>query len=122
MGMKERDGQMVAQSIPNIKKRTLWNVEPGSAVSTHGLLSYGLRTSNGCKHGTVKCGDKEWACYDYQTDAWSYVNSVESFWHLFKHQCAARLSTPRASTWTGIGTSLRSGRTIAQRRRRSLIC
>lgn len=47
---------MKAQIIPNVKKDTLRdvvldNVEPGSIVSTDELVSYGLLTGDGYKHG-----------------------------------------------------------------------
>tara|TARA_R110002167_G_scaffold68149_2_gene192594 strand:+ start:540 stop:1220 length:681 start_codon:yes stop_codon:yes gene_type:complete len=58
MGMKEREGRIVAETIPNVKKETLRNitlrnVEPGSTVSTDELTSNGLLTPVGYKHGTV---------------------------------------------------------------------
>jgi transposase-like protein len=89
LGMKERDGRMVAETIPNIKKDTLRevvtrNVEPGSIVSTDELMSYGLLTGDGYKHGVVSHGAKEWSYYDYRHNAWHHTNHVESFWKLFK--------------------------------------
>jgi transposase len=56
MGMAERGGKIAAQVIPDIKKATLRgvvldNVEPGSIVSTDELMSYGLLTGDGYKHG-----------------------------------------------------------------------
>jgi transposase len=35
------------------------NVEPGSIVSTDELMSYGLLTGDGYKHGMVKHGSME---------------------------------------------------------------
>ena len=72
MGMKERGGRMVAEIVPDVQKATLrdvtlQNVEPGSTVSTDELVSYGLLTGDGYKHGTVKHGAKEYAYYDYRT-------------------------------------------------------
>jgi transposase len=90
MGLKERDGRMQAEVIPNIKKDTLRgvvtrNVEPGSVVSTDELMSYGLLEGDGFKHGTVKHGAGEFAYYDYRHDATHHTNNVESFWRLFKN-------------------------------------
>ena len=89
MGVIERGGRMVAEVIPNVKKDTLRkvvldNVEPGSFVSTDELVSYGLLTSDGFEHGTVKHGAKEYAHYDYRSGQNFHVNTVEGFWRLFK--------------------------------------
>ena len=89
MGLKERDGRMTTEVIPNVKKDTLrgvvlQNVEPGSVVSTDELMSYGLLEGDGYKHGTVKHGAKEWSYYDYRHGATHHTNHVESFWKLFK--------------------------------------
>ncbi len=94
MGLKERDGRMTTQIIPNVKMSTLRNVtlrnvEPGSTVSTDELMSYGLLTGDGYKHGSVKHGAKEYSRYDYRTDAVHHVNHVESFWRLFKKSVAS---------------------------------
>lgn len=88
-GMKEREGRMTTEIIPNVKKvtlrdATLRNVEAGSTVSTDELMSYGLLDDDGYKHGMVKHGAKEWSYYDYRHDAFHHVNHVESFWKLFK--------------------------------------
>ena len=90
MAMKEREGRLQTEVIPNVKKATLRdvvlrNVAPGSTVSTDELMSYGLLTGDGYKHGMVKHGAKEWSYYDYRHDAVHNTNSVESFWKLFKH-------------------------------------
>lgn len=89
MGLKERDGRLTTEVIPNVKKDTLRgvvlnNVEKGAIVSTDELMSYGLLEGDGYKHGSVKHGEKEWAYYDYRHDATHHTNSVESFWKLFK--------------------------------------
>jgi len=94
MGLKEREGRMSAKVIPNVRKDTLRgvvleNVEPGTIVSTDELMSYGLLDGDGYMHGTVKHGAKEWAYYDYRTDAVHHVNNVESFWRLFKKSIAS---------------------------------
>jgi hypothetical protein len=84
--MVERDGRMVAQVIPDVRKETLRNVvlenvEPGS---TDELISYGLLTDDGFIHGAVKHSAKEWSYYDYRTGQTFHTNSVEDFWRLFK--------------------------------------
>ncbi|MGH7091357.1 MAG: IS1595 family transposase [Stellaceae bacterium] len=88
-GMKEREGRMVANIIPNVKMATLRDevlrkVAEGSTVSTDELLSYGLLDADGYTHGTVRHGAKEYAYYDYRHGVTHHVNHVESFWHLFK--------------------------------------
>ena len=88
-GMKEREGRMATEIIPNVKKQTLRgatlrNVEPGSVVSTDELMSYGLLTGDGYTHGQVKHGAKEFAYYDYRHDVTHHTNHVENFWRLFK--------------------------------------
>ena len=90
MGVHERGGKMHAEAIPNVGKDTLKEVvtrtvEPGSVVSTDELVSYGLLTGDGYKHGQVKHGAKEWAYYDYRHDATHHTNNVENFWRLFKN-------------------------------------
>ena len=89
MGLKERGGKLTTQVIPDVKKDTLRavvldNVEPGAAVSTDELYSYGLLSGDGYKHGAVKHGAKEWSYYDYRTRETHHTNHVESFWKLFK--------------------------------------
>lgn len=94
MGLKERGGKLTTQVIPNVKKDTLRgvvleNVEPGAAVSTDELYSYGLLTGDGYRHGAVKHGAKEWAYFDYRTGETHHTNHVESFWKLFKKSVAS---------------------------------
>jgi transposase len=89
MGLKQRDGRLKTEVIPNVKKDTLRgvvlnNVEKGATVSTEALMSYGLLTGGGYKHGSVKHGEKEWSYYDCRHKATHHLNHVESFWRLFK--------------------------------------
>jgi transposase-like protein len=89
MGMKERGGDLRTAIIPNVKKSTLRdvtlrNVKPGSAVSTDELMSYGLLTDDGYRHGTVTHSEKDWSHYDWNTRETHSTNHVESFWKLFK--------------------------------------
>lgn len=90
MGLKQRDGAIQTEVIPNVKKVTLRKVvndrvEKGATVSTDELMSYGLLTDDGYKHGLVTHSEKDWAHYDYQIDANVSTNGVESFWSLFKN-------------------------------------
>lgn len=88
-GMAQRDGRIVTETIPNVKKATLReailrNVERGTIVSTDELINYSLLKDDGYKHGVVTHGRKEWRYYDYRHKAWHHTNSVEGFWKLFK--------------------------------------
>ena len=90
VGMKEREGDIRAQAVPDAKKDTLRslvtdNVQPGAIVSTDEFVSYGLLTPDGYQHGVVKHGVKEFAYYDYRHKAVHHTNGVESFWKLFKN-------------------------------------
>ena len=49
------------------------------------LMSYGLLTGDGYKHGQVKHSEKDWAHYDYRLREVVSTNQVENFWRLFKH-------------------------------------
>lgn len=93
-GMKEREGRMNTEVVPNVRKATLRgatvrNVEPGSIVSTDELMSYGLLDDDGYRHGRVKHGAKEYAYYDSREDVVHHVNSVEAFWRVFKKSVAS---------------------------------
>lgn len=109
MGLAERGGKIAAQVIPDIKKATLRGVvldkvEAGSIVSTDELMSYGLLTGDGYKHGTVNHGQKEWSYYDYRHDAVHNTNRVESFWRLFKKSIASthiHISAKHAERYLG---------------------
>ena len=94
MGVKEREGRMIAGKIPNIRKDTLRTVvlntvEPGAIVSTDELMSYGLLELDGYQHGTVRHGAREYARYDQTTGVLHHVNHVESFWRVFKKSVAS---------------------------------
>lgn len=94
VGMKERDGMMQTEIIPQNNTYLLHdvitsNVEPGSIVSTDENNAYSLLKKEGYSHGTVKHMAKEWAKVDPQTGINHHVNSVESFWRLFKRSIAS---------------------------------
>ena len=78
-GMLDRDGDVMANVVPNVRKRTLQafiaeNVEPGSTVHTDELKSYGGLAKIGYAHRTVNHGAGEYvrgSCH---------VNGIEGFW------------------------------------------
>ena len=93
-GMKEREGRMTTEIVPNVRKTTLRdatlrNVEPGSIVSTDELMSYGLLADDKYQHGQVKHSAKEYAWHDHRAGVTHHVNHVESFWRLFKKSVAS---------------------------------
>lgn len=87
LSLAERGGAIQASVIPDVRKATLrenmiGHIEPGSTVSTDELMSYGLLSSDGFDHGTVRHGRKEYA---REVNGVSHhVNRVEGFWRLFK--------------------------------------
>jgi transposase-like protein len=94
MGLKEREGRMQAEVIPNVQKATLRevvarSVEPGSIVSTDELMSYGLLKGDGFTHGAVKHGAREYEHFDEEHGVSHHTNNVESFWRLFKKSIAS---------------------------------
>ena len=83
-GIKERGGRIAVEAIPDEQSRTLRrmfarHVAEGATVSTDEHVSYGLLSADGYKHGTVKHADYEFVRGEH------HVNSVESFWNLFKN-------------------------------------
>jgi len=88
VGLVERKGRMVARVVPNAKTETLRpivheNVAPGATVSTDELLSYGLLSKDGCRHGRVNHKRGEYARYVCKSVTF-HTNTVEGFWRLFK--------------------------------------
>jgi len=89
MGLKERDGRLQTEVIPNAQMKTLRDVvtrsiEPGAIVSTDQWAAYNLLLGDGFKHGSVNHAAKEWASYDADLEVTHHTNSVENFWRLFK--------------------------------------
>ena len=83
-GKVERDGDVMAKVVPDVKRRTLEpiireNVEEGSTVHTHELRSYLSLTKAGYTHWTVKHSEGEYV------DGDSHVNAVEGFWSRLKN-------------------------------------
>lgn len=90
VGMKERGGLIQAEVVENTKFGMLYrvvteNVERGSIVSTDENNSYNLLTEEGYVLGSVKHSKKQWAKRDPEAGVNHHVNSVESFWKLFKN-------------------------------------
>ena len=82
-GMLERDGDVMANVVPNVRKRTLLpiiaeNVKRGSTVHTDELRSYRGLNRVGFKHRTVNHGAGEYVSRG------SHVNSIEGFWARLK--------------------------------------
>ena len=83
MGMLQRDGDIVTEIVPNVRKATLEqhiddHVADGATVNTDELYSYNGLGDKGYDHDTVSHGKGE-----YARDT-VHVNGVESFWKLFK--------------------------------------
>ncbi|MBX9711090.1 MAG: IS1595 family transposase [Xanthobacteraceae bacterium] len=88
MGLKKRGGRLHTEVIPNTKMTTFEGVVTrqvyeGSTISTDEHLSYGLLNVSPFKHETVNHGSKEYARGEV------HVNSVESFWRIFKLSIAS---------------------------------
>ena len=82
-GMLERDGDVMANVVPNVRKRTLLpivaaNVEQGSTIHTDELRSYRGLDRAGYRHRTVNHGAGEYVSKG------SHVNSIEGFWARLK--------------------------------------
>ena len=82
-GMLERGGDIMADVVPNVRKRTLQpiiaeNVEPGSTIHTDELGSYSGIDRAGYRHETVNHGLGEYVSGE------SHVNGLEGFWARLK--------------------------------------
>ena len=82
-GMLERDGDVMAKVVPDVKKKTLQpivaeNVEKGSTVHTDELRSYNGLSKAGYQHRTVNHGIGQYV------DKGSHVNGIEGFWSRLK--------------------------------------
>ena len=86
-GMLERDGDVMAKVVPNVRKKTLHpiikeNVEKGSTVNSDELKSYKGLAKAGYDHETVNHGAGEYV------DGDCHVNGLEGFWARLK--CSIR--------------------------------
>jgi len=94
MGMQERGGRFVSETIPNAKTATLRdvvlrNVEKGAAVSTDEWSAYYLLKKDGYDHKAVNHSRGKWQVYNYRRNEYHHTNHVESFWRLFKQSIAS---------------------------------
>lgn len=83
-GMADRDGDFMAQVVPNVKRRTLEplirkHVGPGSTIHTDDLRSYLHLPASGFRHGVVNHSHGEYV------RGGCHVNSVEGFWSRLKN-------------------------------------
>ena len=82
-GMLERDGDVMANVVPNVRKKTLQpiikeNVLKDSTVHTDELKSYSGLSKAGFEHETVNHGAGQYV------DGDSHVNGIEGFWARLK--------------------------------------
>jgi transposase-like protein len=82
MGMRQRDGKVRTQIVPNTQRRTLQgeverNVEPGSAVYTDEHSGYVGLSDLGYTHATVDHMER-------YVDGRVHTNGLENFWSLLK--------------------------------------
>jgi len=82
-GMLDRDGDVMTEIVPNVKKNTLQpiiqeNVKSGSTVHTDELRSYKGLDKAGYEHKRVNHGAGEYVSGE------CHVNSIEGFWARFK--------------------------------------
>ena len=82
-GMLERDGDVMANVVPNVCKKILQpiieeNVAAGSTVHTDELKSYSGLSKAGFEHETVNHGAREYV------DGNCHVNGIEGFWARLK--------------------------------------
>lgn len=82
-GMVERDGNVMAEVVENVKKKTRQpiikaNIQAGSDIFTDELKSYGSLAKKGYKHQTVNHSAGEYVRGE------AHTNSVEGFWSIVK--------------------------------------
>ncbi len=88
-GMLQRDGEVMAQVVSDVKRRTLepiitQNVKEGATVHTDELLTYAALAKAGYNHQTVNHSAGEYV------NGAAHVNGMENFW---KHLKGAIKST-----------------------------
>ncbi len=82
-GMVERQGQVMAVTVPNVKRATLMphvrkHVIPASVVYTDELRSYNDLTKQGFQHDRINHSEQVYVSGDV------HVNTIEGFWSLVK--------------------------------------
>ncbi len=82
-GMLEREGDVMAKVVPNVKKNTLQpimktHIQPGSLIHTDELRSYRGLHKAGFSHDMVNHGTKEYV------RGTIHVNGIEGFWARLK--------------------------------------
>ena len=82
-GMLERDGDVMANVVPNVRKKTLQtiikeNVVKDSTIHTDELKSYSGLSKAGFEHETVNHGAGQYV------DGDCHVNGIEGFWARLK--------------------------------------
>ena len=84
LGMMQRDGDLRAGIVPNVRRNTLEpiilrHVSRTATISTDELASYRHLSAHGYKHGTVRHSLGEYVVNVH------HVNSVEGFWSRLKN-------------------------------------
>jgi len=82
-GLVERQGQVMAVTVPNVKKATLMpyvrkHVIPASVVYTDELRSYNDLAKQGFQHDRINHSEQVYVSGDV------HVNTIEGFWSLVK--------------------------------------
>jgi len=90
VGLKQRGGPMQTEvvqdtKLPTLKKIVFARVQPGTIVSTDEHKGYNLLNEEGYAHHTVNHSKKEYHRVDQAAGVEVSVNTVESFWRLFKN-------------------------------------
>ena len=82
-GMIERDGDIIARIVQNVRRKTLEahileHIARGSQISSDELASYATLVRHGYKHEAVNHSAEEWARGE------THVNTAEGFWSRLK--------------------------------------
>ena len=90
LGMKQREGQIIAKQVPDTKAITLINeiiksVKTDSKIFTDELKSY-FNLYYNFNHKTVNHSQGEYVNYNFSKDK-VHTNGIESFWSMFKRGC-----------------------------------
>jgi transposase-like protein len=80
VGLAERQGRLIAEVVPDVKRRTLQPivenyVAKGSAIFTDELMTYHKLNTRGYIHMAVNHRAKRWV-----TEGIAHVNNIEGFW------------------------------------------